>query len=207
MKWDKTRFEIRISRDETGEDCAGRGTGRDEFLVISRSSGSPYKRSIENQRTVKGFLAENWRWKLFVKCLENSQKRSSNEVVQESLLNGEHQTQRKKFVNWAREKRSTKKLQWESFFPIELDGIYNSENDRMSAVKTEEKKQARKVQKSDGRVRGCCALSSVCKKALAFIIREVLPEQLDLRTRQANNTKKRKSDVAEISWQGYMDDE
>ena len=101
------------------------------------------KRSIENQRTVKGFLAENCSWKVFVKCLENSQKRSSNEVVQESLLNDEHQTQRKKFANWAREKRSTKKLQWESFFPIEIDGIFNSENDRMWAVKTEEKETAR----------------------------------------------------------------
>ena len=42
MKWDKTRFEIRIRRRRrigAGEDSAGRGTGREEFLVIPRSSG------------------------------------------------------------------------------------------------------------------------------------------------------------------------
>ena len=71
----------------------------------------PYKRSKENRKAVKGFLAENWRLKwacrlsqMLIEFSEKILKRSPTKKTVEPLLKDEHKAQRKKFANWARKK-------------------------------------------------------------------------------------------------------
>ena len=93
----------------------------------------------------------------------------------EPLLKDEHKAQWKKFTNWARKKfrkEETMTILLLDEKTFDLDGIYNSQNDRIWAVNREEinwrdgKKTVRKVcRKSDGMVsrmlRERCALCSV----------------------------------------------
>ena len=69
------------------------------------------------------------------------------------LLKDEHKAQWKKFANWARKKfrkEDTMRILFSDEKMFDLDGIYNSENDRIWAVNREEanrrggKKQQRK---------------------------------------------------------------
>ena len=71
----------------------------------------------------------------------------------EPLLKDEHKAQRKKFANWARKefrKEDTIRILFSDEKMFDLDGIYNSQNDRIWAVNREEtnrrggKKQQRK---------------------------------------------------------------
>ena len=59
----------------------------------------------------------------------------------EPLLKDEHKAQRKKFANWARKKFRKEEIMRIVFSDekmFDLDGIYNSENDRIWAVNREE---------------------------------------------------------------------
>ena len=71
----------------------------------------------------------------------------------EPLLTDEHKAQRRKFANWARKKfwkEDTMRIPFSDEKMFDLDGIYNSENNRIWAVNREEanrrsgKKQQRK---------------------------------------------------------------
>ena len=84
----------------------------------------------------------------------------------EPLLKDEHKAQRKKFANCSRKKFRKERILFSDETMFDLDGIYNSENDRIWAVNREEAnrrggKTAAKVStKSDGMVsrmvRGHC---------------------------------------------------
>ena len=97
---------------------------------------------------VKGFLAENWRLKwtchLSQVLKEFSGKILKNEALQEPLLKDEHKAQRKNSPirreksSWT-ENTMRKRISDEKIF--DLDGIYNSQNDRIWTVNREEKKQ------------------------------------------------------------------
>ena len=59
----------------------------------------------------------------------------------EPLLKDEHKAQRKKFANWERKKfwkEDTMTILFSNEKTFDLDGIYNSENDRIWAVNREE---------------------------------------------------------------------
>ena len=62
----------------------------------------------------------------------------------ELLLKDEHKAQRKKFANWARKKfrkKDTMRILFSDEKMFDLDGIYNSENDRIWTVNREEANQ------------------------------------------------------------------
>ena len=59
----------------------------------------------------------------------------------ESLLKDEHKAQRKKFTNWARKKfrkEDTMRIFFSDEKMFDLDGIYNSQNDRIWVINREE---------------------------------------------------------------------
>ena len=94
-------------------------------LIRLSKNNSHEGTQTKDQKAVKGFLAED-KHVVLLKCLENCHERSSNEVLQESLLKDEHKAQRKK----APERENTMGIVFFSDERIfDLDGIYNSENE------------------------------------------------------------------------------
>ena len=66
--------------------------------------------------------------------------------IVESLLKDEHKAQQKKFVNWARKKfrkEDTMRILFSDEKLFELDGIYNSESDRIWTVNNREEANRR----------------------------------------------------------------
>ena len=75
------------------------------------------------------------------RILKKDLKMKPYKIIVKPLLKDEHKAQRKKFANWARtefRKEDTMRILFSDENLFDLDGIYNSEDDRTWAVNREE---------------------------------------------------------------------